>query len=757
MRFDRCRPSPAAAAIGNCAQVACVTCTEAPGECASYVSRMAILGGLERLGDWSARRPWRALGAWFAFVIVCLAVGLATGEKSLENGSAGESKRGYEIAGRYHLFGESHEEVLIEGGRPAGGGLAAATARVRAAVAATPGVREVTETSLSRDGRAAVVVFTLGNEFSLSRTEATVAAMQRAFPGLHVALTGDISVEKAREDANSKDVSKAERLSVPVTLVILFAVFGSLVSAAIPVLLALSAVAAALGLLGPLSQMLAMDSSAKLLLILIGMAVGVDYSLFYVARDRQERRAGVDAKRALRITCHTSGRTVLVSGLTVATALAGLFVVGEVALSSDALATIAVVLCAVAGSLLVLPAVISLLGEKMDRGRLPWGRRRSGDKGEAAHSFWTRIVDRVLRRPVLSAALSASVLIALAVPALSMHTSKPSETALASQSLPAIATLDRLQRAFPGGGEPADVVVTAPRAAASEVATAIARLKRAALATGLVHETVSVRVNAAQTAAMIEMPLTGKGDNTASRDAVRALRERLIPQTLGRIPGVSWAVTGKTAEDLDFTAVIQNSLPYVIAFVLLLAFLLLLFAFRSIVVPLKAIVLNLLSVGAAYGVMVLVFQHHWAEGILGFKSNGTIVSWLPLFLFVILFGLSMDYHVFILSRVRELVDRGESTDCAVRDGIAQTAGVVTGAALVMVGVFSLFGSLSTLASKQAGVGLAAAVLIDATIVRAVLLPATMKLLGERNWYLPAGLARRLGTVPVLGHSDVAVH
>ncbi len=716
-----------------------------------------MLRGFERLADWSARRPWRALGAWFAFVIACLAIGLATGEQSLENGSAGESKRGYEIAGRYHLFGEPHEEVLIEGADVGAAGLEAAGRRVATAVSDIPTVHELRAPVLSSDGRSMVVVFAVGNDVSLSRLHAAVVSVQRLQPGSHLGLTGDPSIEHDRNEATSSDLAKAERLSIPITLAILFAVFGAAVSAAIPVLLALSAVAAALGLLGPLSQLAAMDASAKPVLVLIGMAVGVDYSLFYVVRDRQERRAGVDPERALRVAAHTSGRTVLVSGLTVATALAGLFVAREVALSSIALATISVVLCAVMGSVTVLPAVISLLGERMDRGRLPWrGRRRNGDEGYAAHGFWVRIVDRVLRRPVLSMTLSAAVLIALAVPALSLHTSKPSDTALASQKLPAIATLNRLQRAFPGGGEPADVVVTAPRTAASEVAAAIARLTRAALATGLVHETVSVRTNAARTAAMIEMPLTGKGDNTASRDAVRALRDRLIPQTLGRIPGVDWAVTGKTAEDLDFTAVIRNSLPYVIAFVLVLAFVLLLFAFRSIVVPLKAIVLNLLSVGAAYGVMVLVFQHHWAEGILGFKSNGTIVSWLPLFLFVILFGLSMDYHVFILSRVRELVDRGESTDRAVRDGIAQTAGVVTGAALVMVGVFSLFASLSSLALKQAGVGLAAAVLIDATIVRAVLLPATMKLLGERNWYLPGPLARRLGARPLLGDAAAAV-
>jgi len=233
----------------------------------------------------------------------------------------------------------------------------------------------------------------------------------------------------------------------------------------------------------------------------------------------------------------------------------------------------------------------------------------------------------------------------------------------------------------------------------------------------------------------------GAGDNAASRHAIEILRNDLIPATLGRIPGVETAVTGDTAEDVDFTHQMKHGVPYVIVFVLAFAFLLLLFAFRSLVVPLKAIVLNLLSVGASYGVLVLVFQHRWAEPILGFTSNGAIISWLPLFLFVVLFGLSMDYHVFILSRVREAVDSGMSTDDAVRHGITITAGVVTSAALVMVGVFSLFGSLSSLELKQAGVGLAAAVLIDATIVRAVLLPSTMKLLGEWNWYLPRFLQR----------------
>ena len=268
---------------------------------------------------------------------------------------------------------------------------------------------------------------------------------------------------------------------------------------------------------------------------------------------------------------------------------------------------------------------------------------------------------------------------------------------------------------------------------------AVKRLEALAVARGIAHPPFTLNGSDDGEAGAVELPLTGAGDNAASRRAISILRRELIPQTLGRIPGIETAVTGDTAEDVDFTNQMKHGIPYVIGFVLALAFLLLLVAFRSIVVPLKAIVLNLLSVGASYGVLVLVFQHHWAEPLLGFKSNGAIISWLPLFLFVVLFGLSMDYHVFILSRIREAVDAGLPTDDAIRHGITATAGVVTSAALVMVGVFSLFGSLSSLELKQAGVGLATAVLIDATIVRAVLLPATMKLLGDANWYLPRAL------------------
>ena len=336
----------------------------------------------------------------------------------------------------------------------------------------------------------------------------------------------------------------------------------------------------------------------------------------------------------------------------------------------------------------------------------------------------------------------------------SLLISKPSDLALTAQSEPALKTLAAVRRAFPSAGETAVVAVKAPGARPEQVRQQLRDLTRVAVAQGVANEPVEpIRTSSTGTgsAAALFLPLTGDGANTSSRDAVDTLREQLIPATVGRIRGAQVAVTGPTAEDIDFTRQIRHALPYVLAFVLLLAFALLVAAFRSVVVPLKAILLNLLSVGASYGVLALVFQHSWAEPILGFESNGTIVSWLPLFLFVVLFGLSMDYHVFILSRVREAVDSGERTETAVRRSIASTAGIVTAAAVVMVCVFALFGTLSSLELKQAGVGLAAAVLIDATLIRGVLLPATMTLLGSRNWYLP----RRLHWLPQFAHEHPA--
>ena len=312
-------------------------------------------------------------------------------------------------------------------------------------------------------------------------------------------------------------------------------------------------------------------------------------------------------------------------------------------------------------------------------------------------------------------------------------------------------TYDRIQAAFPGGPLPATVAVEADDVTAPEVQAAIRDLRTEALATGRMADPIDVQVSPNRRVATISVPLAGKGTDEASYAALDALRDDVIPSTLGRVDGVEAAVTGETAVSRDFNDLMGQRMPIVMAFVLALAFGLLLVAFRSVVIAAKAIVLNLLSVAAAYGLLVAVFQWGWGESLLGFDSTGSITAWLPLFMFVILFGLSMDYHVFILSRIREAYDRGLSTEDAVAHGIRTTAGVVTAAATVMVAVFAIFVTLSTVDMKQIGFGLAAAILIDATIVRAVLLPATMKLLGDWNWYLP----NWLGWLPQLEHEASA--
>jgi uncharacterized membrane protein YdfJ with MMPL/SSD domain len=694
------------------------------------------------IGRWSIHHPRIALSAWFGFVLVCVALGVISGTKTLDNGAVGESARGYAIMNAHRLWPSPRELAYLH--TPTAPLPSAAIREVEhrfRALGLAP------ELKLSADRRSAVVVAEVTRQSTVERIRAAVAAVARAHPALTIEETGDISTDQARNRTVDRDLHRAELLAIPVTLLVLLFAFGSLMAALVPVLLALSAVVAGLGLLGPLSQLFPVEDSAKTVVLLIGMAVGVDYALFFVVRSRAERRRGSTIEHALETTLRTSGRAVVVSGATVAIAMAGMYIVGVRTLSGIATAAIAVVGCAVLAAVTALPATLRLLGPRIDRGRisvLPHARTEGGNR------FWPGLVDRVTRRPLVAAALATALLAALTYPAISLQMSKPSDLALTAQSDPALKTLAAVRRAFPSAGETALIAVEARGTKQADLRRELRRLSRLAFGEGVANMPVdSIRTVSTGdgSAAALFLPLSGNGANTSSRHAVDALRHRLIPATVGRLPGVKAAVTGPTAEDVDFTRQIRHALPYVLGFVLLLAFGLLLVVFRSLIVPLKAIVLNLLSVGAAYGVLALVFQHHWAEPILGFHSNGTIVSWLPLFLFVVLFGLSMDYHVFILSRVREAVDRGAPTETAVRASIANTAGVVTAAAVVMVCVFALFGTLSSLELKQAGVGLAAAVLIDATMIRGVLLPATMKLLGDWNWYLP----RLLRWLPQLEH------
>ena len=428
-------------------------------------------------------------------------------------------------------------------------------------------------------------------------------------------------------------------------------------AAGIPVLLAGTGVAATLGLIALVSQIAAVDQVVSETVLLIGMAVGVDYSLFYMRREREERAAGRDEQAALEAAAATSGRSVLVSGLTVMAAMAGMYLAGNKTFASMATGTIMVVAVAVLGSLTVLPALLSKLGDKVMKGRVPFVARRRESGGEPR--LWSAVVDRVLRRPLASVLVSGGLVVALAIPAFGLHTSLPGLQGLPS-GLPIVKTLNRIEAAFPGGPLPAYVVIQGDNVTSPQVQTAINSLERQ----GAGHR---ADPSAVQGAGQRPPRRRGgidaaqrQGHRRASYRALDTLRNDVIPATIGSDGGIKAQVTGMTAESKDFNDSMSSHAPIVFAFVLTMAFLLLLVTFRSIVLPLTAIVLNLLSVGAAYGVLALVFQHTWAEGLLGFKSTGAVTSWLPLFLFVILFGLSMDYHVFIISRIREAYDQGHA-------------------------------------------------------------------------------------------------
>jgi RND superfamily putative drug exporter len=564
----------------------------------------------------------------------------------------------------------------------------------------------------------------------------TVDELQAAHPAVFVGEFGDASKIDAVVTAYGDDLAKAGLLSLPVTLFILVLAFGALVAAGIPLLLALTAVFATFGLIALPSAIFPVAMQAPALVLLIGLAVGVDYSMFYLKREREERAAGRSEQAALEAAAATSGRSVLISGLTVIVAMAGMFLTGDQIFASLGVAAITVVAIAMLGSLTVLPALLSRLGDRVDRARVPLVGRLRRQNGEGR--MWGAIVDRVLRRPLVSAVVAGGVLLALAAPALQLRMATPGPDTF-PKSLPVIQAYTKMQQSFPGTALPANVVVQAPNVNAPVVRQAIRKLEQRALASGRMHEPITVDVNAKGTVANIAIPIDGKTTDAEAVAAIHLLRDEIVPNTVGGLPDVEAGVTGLAAQWQDGSDELKSNLPPVVVFVLLFAFALMLVAFRSIVVAAKAIVLNLLSVAAAYGVLVLVFQHGIGKGLLGFTSTAGIEPVVPLLLFVILFGLSMDYHVLVLGRIRELYDRGESMDDAISNGIKRTAGVVTSAAIVMVFVFSIFATLSMLFFKQFGVGLAAAILIDATIVRAVLLPASMKLLGEWNWYLPRWL------------------
>ncbi|MFJ6985427.1 MULTISPECIES: MMPL family transporter [unclassified Streptomyces] len=724
-----------------------------------------VRGLAARAGGWSARHRWAAVGIWVLFVVLAMGLGSAAGRVDVKDSDQlkGETHTAAQIVEDAGIEEPASETVLVQARED---GLKATDAEFRAAVDAvvkavesTGKVTDVTSPydtrTISKDGRSALVQFDMRGDSDTAgeRVEPVLKAVegvQKEHGAVRIEEIGGASMMKTFDDAFGDDFQKAEYSAVPVALGILLIAFGALVAALLPVLLAVTAIMATMGLMGIVSHVMPMSDTANSVMLLVGLAVGVDYCLFYLRREREEREAGRDAQTALRIAAATSGRAIVVSGVTVCVAMAGMLFTGLAEFEAMGLASLMVVAVAMVGSVTVLPALLSLLGERVEKGRIPFLRRRSRSGGGESR-FWSAVLKRVLARPVVSVAVAAGALLAVAAPAVGMKTQNLTLDQEFGDSLPIVQTYNRVNEAFPGGSEPAEVVVRADDINAPAVKAALADFRERAVSSGASRGPVEIKLHDTQNVAFVYVPLVGGSDLDKAGASLTTLRDEVRPATLGKVDGVEAPITGQVAGSQDFNDQLAGAVVPVFAFVVVFAFALMLLSFRSLTIALTSIVLNLLSVGAAYGILVAVFQHGWGASLVGAEGVGAIITWLPLFLFVILFGLSMDYHVFVVSRIREARLRGRTTRDAITHGVVTTAGVVTSAAVIMVAVFAIFGTLSMQSMKQMGVGLAAAVLIDATIIRGVLLPAVMALLDERNWYLPKWLHR----LPDLTHDESA--
>ncbi|WP_314622551.1 MMPL family transporter [Streptomyces stackebrandtii] len=724
-----------------------------------------------RMARYSARHPWRALIGWILFVSLCLGAGLALGANpaTTEDFRIGEAGRAEALAAQGGLQQKPLERIIVQAAPGTGGfDRAEADAAARDVVARMrqlPEVLSVAEPVADARRTALRVDVTMrGAEFEgkqhVDALLAQTAEVQAAHPRLVVEEVGSPSIGKGVDKLRGDDLARTEVIALPVTLITLLVVFGSVVMAVVPLLLALSSIVAAVGLSMVASHVFPDAGVGTNVILLIGLAVGVDYTLFYLKREREERAGAaggrLDAQAVVELAAATSGRAVVVSGLAVAVSSATLYLADDVIFSSIATGAVLVTLVAVLSSLTVLPALLALLGARAERRRAEKGakaaaraaagrpaRRRFSRTPDTARTGGGRITTAILRpvarHPAVTLAVSCLSLVALALPVLNITITEMSRETH-SRAIPAMRTYDRLLTAYPELRSMHQVVVRADAGRAGNVAGALRDLAgRAAAEDPAIGGTPVVHTSADRRTTLLELPVHRSVNSPEARVSLDRLRGTLVPATVGALPGTEVAVTGEVARYADYPAHQKRKLPLIVGALLFVTFVMTVWAFRSVVLGLVGVVLNLLSAFASLGVLVLVFQNEWAEGLLDFTSTGSIGSRVPLFLFVILFGLSMDYQVFVISRIREARLLGTPTRQAVLDGLSSSAGVVTSAAVVMVTVFTSFAALHLIEMKQIGFSLAVAVLLDAFVIRILVLPSLMLLLGEANWWPARGM------------------
>ena len=744
--------------------------------------------GTVRIAMWSARHRWPVVALWFIATVGIFALSLSLGGINAADANSNPNERKLEASEAYDVFNaggtnDPYEQVLIlVGGEPGAvtdpafkATVSDLTAKLKAVNAPLNGVQTTSFDQLiapttapaaaglvSADGSTVRIVGRINGGSDrvkplIAPVRPIIDAAEAANPTLRIHTISSTFINDDINGLINSGLDDSLRLTIPLTFIILLVAFGAIVASIVPLVLAITSLLAAFGILGIYSQVAgAVSPNATQLIVLIGLAVAVDYSLFMITRFRVERRAGRERSKAIEVASSTAGRAVFFSGLAVMISLAGLITLGVSLFTSMAIGTISVVLVSVVGSLTFLPANLSILGDRVNAGRpstwlprlaaaLPlgpvsaWGRSARGwlDRRSArpeGSGFWAALVNGVMARPIVMAVASAALLLALAVPVLHLRTGITDITGF-PDSIDGVAGIKLLNEKWPQGLE-LQLAVVVTEADQPATKAAIERLKTEGLKLAGLSEPVDVTPSKDGKVAMVSFTMAGGQNDDVNRNLVRQARSQLTPAVFGGLPTVRTYVTGDAAFSVDVTKVYADGTPLIFVFVLGLSFLLMLIAFHSIVIPIKAILLNLLSAGAAYGVLVLVFEDGVMAKPLGITSGGVIESWVPIFIFTILFGLSMDYHLFILTRIKEARDRGLDSRPAVAKGISVTSGTITSAASIMVVVFAVFVSLKFVFIQELGLGLAVAVFIDATIIRCVLLPATMTLLGDWNWWMP---------------------
>jgi len=703
----------------------------------------------DRLAALAVRRPWTVIGGWVAVLAVAMVLASQIGSALTTDFRVMtdlEAQTGEQLIDeQFEVSPAPDEYVLLQSDRYTVDnpefravleelvtGLRSHSAQVVSVVS----YYETGDDSLVSADRGTVIVpvFLSGEVMDLHETVEPVIGEIAAVDGMDgflAATGGRGSIDRTWIETSESDLRMAELVGLPIALLVLVFVFGALVAAGLPILLAMGGILTAVGLTAIVGMRFELSVFVMNMISMIGLAVGIDYSLLVIQRFREERRNGLGRDEAIEKAGATASRAVLFSGLAVVVALSGMLFVPDNIFRSLSVGAIFVVFAAVSAALTLLPAILRLLGDRVNIGTLPGRRIDTGVEGGA---FWSRAVRVVMRKPVISATIAASLLVALALPYFGMKSGQSGAATLPNGSYPA-AAFSILDEKFNAGVlSPTDIVVRG-NVNDPAIAAGIEKLRALLAAEGVYTKpTVTSSVDGSLT--RISTGIEGDSQADEAFAALARLRDEHLPAAFGETPTY---VTGQTAWSQDYSDLMGTYTPIVFAFVLGLSFVILLVVFRSIVVPVKAIVLNLLSVGAAYGAMVLVFQHGWGADMLGMTQVERIENWVPLMMFAILFGLSMDYHVFLLTRIRERYDHTHDNAGSVAYGVRATAGLITGAAAIMIAVFSGFAMGDLVMMQQFGLGLAVAIFLDATVIRIVLVPASMALLGDANWYLPRWL------------------